>query len=1054
MERYKNVAKDFLVERAKELECLYQVDEALGNGPLPDALRNIVEVTSAGFRNLSTCIVTIELDGEVYSSKSMVRKADVMQTPILVDGVERGHIKVAYPKNTFPRNDPIFLEQERKLLRTISTRISESISQKNIQESGGYKNRWKAIIELLQKTDNEILLYVCGRMFALMSRINPGLLEDIYQEMNWEPHAYQGEINAPQEMLPEMDVVHLSNILFESASTCLEDKKIYENINLWIYQGKTYEIVRIVNKKDSDIKSIINALKKYEQTVRNNEGSSEATSRWLKVELIRRFLTENPSSITKAQEHIQIDALCNLLESYICSPRSIGKIGGKGTGLFIAHQIIEAHKEKSSHLDNIKMPRTWYISSEEISNLIDNNGLDELHEHKYKDMVEIRAAYSGIIQRIKNLTFSSYVNGALSEIMDACADKPLIIRSSSLLEDQIDTSFSGKYKSLFISNTGSKSDCHKQLVQGILEVYASMYNPDSIQYRKRKNLLDYSEQMGILIQEVVGQRVGPYFFPLYAGLAFSYNELRWSPRIRREDGLLRMGMGLGTRTVDRVGDDYPILISPGQPNLRVNQTPSEIKKYAPRMIDVIDIENKQFTTLPISQLIKEYGDEIAHIDYIMSVFKDDMISEANIFTSDLTKDEFIVTLDKLIKKTPILAKIKSMLTVLQDNLGYPVDIEFASDGEHIYLLQCRPQSRNRDNAPVAFPADIPRNDMIFSGNRYVSNGKVTGIKTVVFVDPEKYAGLKKHEDYIRVGRAVSEINRILPRRSFILMGPGRWGSRGDIKLGVPVSYADINNTAMLTEIALKESKYQPELSFGTHFFQDLVEENIKYLPLYPGDDDVFFNKAFFNNTDNTLANIIPEYADLAHVIKVIQVEDEFYGKELCVLMNADLEKALAFLIHPSDQSLWSDQTESIDYEPENEGVGWRWRHYMAEKIAEQIDMDAFSVKGIYLIGSTNSYTARLSSDIDLLIHTDSDATKEQKQYLDAWLQGWSAALSEINYLKTGYKVNGLLDYHYITDQDIQNKTSFAIKINSAYDPAYPLRIREKQKGGRAGKVFN
>lgn len=111
---------------------------------------------------------------------------------------------------------------------------------------------------------------------------------------------------------------------------------------------------------------------------------------------------------------------------------------------------------------------------------------------------------------------------------------------------------------------------------------------------------------------------------------------------------------------------------------------------------------------------------------------------------------------------------------------------------------------------------------------------------------------------------------------------------------------------------------------------------------------------------------------------------------------------------------------------------------MAEQIAAMIDMEAFSVKGIYLFGSTNNCTAGLNSDIDLIIHFD--GTKEQKEKLDIWLHGFSMALSEMHYLKTGYKAHGLLDIHYITDQDIIDKTPFALKINSVFDPATPLKI--------------
>lgn len=226
--------------------------------------------------------------------------------------------------------------------------------------------------------------------------------------------------------------------------------------------------------------------------------------------------------------------------------------------------------------------------------------------------------------------------------MESCENRPLIIRSSSLLEDQVDTFFSGKYKSLFITNVGTKTERLQQLVEGILEVYASLFNPDSIQYRKKRNLIDSSEHMGIMIQEVIGTKVGPYFFPLYAGVAFSNNELQWSPRIKREDGLLRMVFGLGTRAVDRIGDDYPILISPGQPNLPVNQSASAMLKCSPQMMDVLDVEHNQFLTLPISQVIKEYGSQIPHINYAASVLKEDILFSVNPLMTDFKSDEIII----------------------------------------------------------------------------------------------------------------------------------------------------------------------------------------------------------------------------------------------------------------------------------------------------------------------------------------------------------------------------------------------------------------------------
>ena len=195
--------------------------------------------------------------------------------------------------------------------------------------------------------------------------------------------------------------------------------------------------------------------------------------------------------------------------------------------------------------------------------------------------------------------------------------------------------------------------------------------------------------------------------------------------------------------------------------------------------------------------------------------------------------------------------------------------------------------------------------------------------------------------------------------------------------------------------------------------------------------------------ENALETLLPAYSDLAGVIKVINISENYFKKELVVLMNADLEKAVAFLEQPQKLDRNQSASMSDEYTYKNDpkdSDGWKWRYYMAEKIASLIDMEAFAVKGIYLFGSTSSCTARLNSDIDLLVHFD--GSEDQKLELKTWLNGWSMALSEMNYLKTGYQSDGLLDVHIITDRDIETKDSFASKINSIYEPAVPLKLRE------------
>jgi hypothetical protein len=194
--------------------------------------------------------------------------------------------------------------------------------------------------------------------------------------------------------------------------------------------------------------------------------------------------------------------------------------------------------------------------------------------------------------------------------------------------------------------------------------------------------------------------------------------------------------------------------------------------------------------------------------------------------------------------------------------------------------------------------DIPPDKVVFSARRYVSNGRVPDITHGVYVDTEAYLHLPDPVAFRRVGRAVARLNKLLPRRKFVLIGPGRWGSRGDFKLGVSVTYSDINNSAMLIEVARKRGNYMPDLSFGTHFFQDLVEASIRYLPLFPDDLGVIFREDFLKRTPDEFSRIVPDFSDLAKVVYVVDVPKVSDGAVLRVLANAELEEAVAFIAPP------------------------------------------------------------------------------------------------------------------------------------------------------------
>jgi hypothetical protein len=305
----------------------------------------------------------------------------------------------------------------------------------------------------------------------------------------------------------------------------------------------------------------------------------------------------------------------------------------------------------------------------------------------------------------------------------------------------------------------------------------------------------------------------------------------------------------------------------------------EIIYYSPKKVDVINLKTKTFETVEIRTLLKDFGREYPLVSQLVSILGQDEIRIPNAFEVDFEKNEYIVTFDGLVSGTSFIKQTKAILEVLQESLGYPVDIEFAHDGLNFYLLQCRAQSHREDSLPARIPKDIPPDKIIFTANRFITNGNVPDITYIVYVDPQKYSELTEQQDLAAVGRAVSRLNK----------------SRGDIRLGVSVTYSDINNTAMLIEIARKQKDYIPDPSFGTHFFQDLVEASIRYLPLYPDDPRNIFNEQFLTTAKSVLPDLLPDYANLSQVVRVIDIPMVTGGQVLQVLINADEERAVACL---------------------------------------------------------------------------------------------------------------------------------------------------------------
>ena len=1047
----------FLSERAKELNCLYKIEELL-NKPdtrLKDICEGVIEAIPPGWQYPDICVARITLEDQASESPGFKETHWVQFADIIVQEKKIGRISVYYTAEMPQAGDGPFLKEETRLLGTIAERLGHYILYSRMklvfQEYQTAKRdlaehkaeEWRIALDFLRQTNKKLFLDISRRMlnFLCWSGIEEAeaLLQQSVSGQRGGEDRVPADENRPDQKNGSAFSDELSDATFGLAAKHLSSPQILANIQKWIQEDRLSFLVQIPNRNLS-LSKVIDAIRRHHHIAAEGIELPPASKRGVQVSLIQRFLSARQEFISTAVEFIDIGDFFEILDHVVFSPESQGRLGGKSTGLFLAKQIIRKSPRAPAALGEVKVPKTWYITSDGLLSFLSYNNLGEAFEQKYKDINQVRLEYPHLVQTFKSASFPTEIIQGLSMVLDDFKDQPLIVRSSSLLEDRMGSSFSGKYKSLFLANQGGKRERLEALMDAIAEVYASTFGPDPIGYRAERNLLDFAEEMGIMIQEVVGMRVGDYFMPAFAGVAFSRNEFRWSPRIRREDGLLRLVPGLGTRAVDRTSDDYTVMVAPGQVGLRVNVTADEVVRYAPKKIDVINLRTNAFDTVEIRDLLREHGDEIPGVEKMLSILDGDRISRPIGKNIDFLKDQLLVTFEGLIDDGRFIPRLRAILTLLEEELKTPVDIEFASDGKDFYLLQCRPQSYMPGCEPEPIPRDVPRDKMLFYSKRFVSNGRVPDITHIIYVDPHKYDALEDEAALLAVGRVVGRLNKLLPRRKFILMGPGRWGSRGDIKLGVKVTYADISNTAVLVEIAHQKGNYLPDLSFGTHFFQDLVEAGIRYLPLYPGEKETFFNEEFLMNAPSGLAEILPEFAFLGETVKVIDVPGTTNGLVLKILMNADRDEAAGILAPPSAPApAPAVERDTAEKRPEN---FWAWRLRMAEVLASRLDPVRFGVKGLYVFGSVKNATAGPQSDIDLLVHFQ--GTVEQRAELMAWLEGWSQALDEINFQKTGLRSGGLLDVHVITDDDIANKSSYAVKIGAATDAAKPLPMMKAE----------
>jgi hypothetical protein len=620
----------------------------------------------------------------------------------------------------------------------------------------------------------------------------------------------------------------------------------------------------------------------------------EARLQEIKVVLIRTLISDQLAYVKVAKDWFTISDLSWIRNRKIGQ----GKIGGKAAGMLLAARILSDSGDEVIR-ENLRIPSSYFIGADLTYTFMALNGLMHWADQKYKLEEQIRADFPRIQKEFLEGEFPTDVLERFRQLLEETGKYPLIVRSSSLLEDNFGTSFAGKYESHFCPNQGNQAQNLKDLTQAIIKTYASSLNPDALLYRRAKGLQDYDERMAVLIQVVEGEKFGRYYLPQASGVAFSRNLYRWSPQIRREDGFMRLVWGLGTRAVDRVGNDYPRLVALSHPLLHPDASSKSIRRYSQQYVDLIDLEENSFKTFPIQDVLNP---RYPPFRYLVQIDQGGYLTPVRYSLQEGVHDQAVLTFDQFLQRTPLANRMSKMLQLLENAYGSPVDTEFAcklidpdSDNPeiNITLLQCRPQSHLKETE-AQLPKNLKPENVIFSTSQIAPQGRINDIRYVLFVPPEEYFSLPTPAARAELGLVIGRLNTALKGQVFICVGPGRWGTSNP-DLGIKIGYADIYHARALIEISGKGIGIAPEASFGTHFFQDLLESNIFPLAISFDDSDVIFNRDFFYNTPNHLSMFFPEDAGFSNCLRLISVDTYRLGQHIELVMDDVQGRSVAFL---------------------------------------------------------------------------------------------------------------------------------------------------------------
>jgi hypothetical protein len=575
--------------------------------------------------------------------------------------------------------------------------------------------------------------------------------------------------------------------------------------------------------------------------------------------LVRMMISRDDGMIERVERFFTIEDIVKIRKRMM----GTGLIGGKTLGMLLARAIVARELERPAEI--LEAHDSFFIGSDVFYTYLVRNGVWWVRQNQRNPETFLDGADQAR-QNILNGKLPDYIVSQLEKMLDYFGQSPIIVRSSSLLEDNYGNSFAGKYESVFCANQGSREKRLDDFLAAVRTIYASTMSEKALQYRAQRGLLDQDEQMALLVMRVSGEMHGRNFFPHMAGVGFSFNPYAWSEYIDPEAGVMRLVFGLGTRAVDRSDDDYTRLVALNAPNRRPEANFDEVREHAQRRVDYLDLEANQLVSGEFTELVAQHPELPLEM-----VASQDRSDEAH-----RSQAAWVPTFDRVLTETKLVEDMRRILATLERAYASPVDIEFTANlldtgGYKINLLQCRTlQVRGTDAAaPPKIEID-PEARVIEARGAVIGHSRLVNVDVFVYVVPEVYGHLPIQKRF-EVARLIGQINRGMAARGaerIMLLGPGRWGTSSP-SLGIPVSFADINNVSVLCEIVAMRQDLVPDVSLGTHFLSELVEMDMLYLALFPKQGENYIRTEFFEESPNALLDLVPSAEKWQEGVKVI-----------------------------------------------------------------------------------------------------------------------------------------------------------------------------------------